>query len=249
MHHLVAATPWSDRVLLAAARNYALPCVKDLDPDWAWIVDDTGNPKKGRHSVDVAKQWCRMLEKQENCQVAVTLTVANQAASLPIAHRLYLPEGWANDPEKRKKAGIAEEITFQTKQQIAVGQIQDAIADGVPAGIVLADAAYGNHMAFRQVLTELKLVYAVGINGSTGVWREGEAPLPPSPPSGRLFPPLEKTTARSSRNLPYPKVSAHEALPVRPERYAESSITTIRIRLSRFLISQTPRCPFCRGPT
>jgi SRSO17 transposase len=188
MHHLVAAAPWSDCALLAAARSYALPRIKELDPDWAWIIDDTGNPKKGQHSVGVAKQWCGVLGKQENCQVAVTLTVANQAASLPIAHRLYLPEVWANDPEKRKKAGIPEEIAFQTKQQIAVSQIQDAIADGVPAGIVLADAAYGNHMEFRQALTELELVYAVGINGSTGVWREGEAPLPPPPrigPRGR----------------------------------------------------------------
>lgn len=242
MHHLVATAPWNDRVLLAAARNYALPRIKDLAPDWAWIIDDTGNPKKGQHSVGVARQWCGVLGKQENCQVAVTLTVANQVASLPIAYRLYLPEIWANDPERRKKAGIPEAITFKTKQQIAIGQIQDAIADGVLPGIVLADAAYGNHSEFRQALSELELTYAVGINGSTGVWPEGEAPLPPLPrsgPKGRL----PKLLRRDENHQP---TSAKELAMSSPEHFArvewrEGSKGTMTSRFAAFRVRPSHR--------
>jgi SRSO17 transposase len=106
-----------------------------------WIVDDTGFPKKGKHSVGVARQYCGELGKQDNCQVAVGLSVANDQASLPIAFRLHLPEAWAEDPERRAKAGVPEGIGFQTKTAIALGQIRRALEDGVPGGIVLGGAS------------------------------------------------------------------------------------------------------------
>ena len=105
----------------------------------AWIIDDTGFPKKGKHSVGVARQYCGQLGKQDNCQVAVSLSVANEAASLPIDYRLYLPKDWAGDPSRRAKAGVPETIGFQTKPAIALDQIRRAVADGVPQGVVLAD--------------------------------------------------------------------------------------------------------------
>jgi SRSO17 transposase len=150
----------------------------------AWIVDDTGIPKKGKHSVGVARQYCGKLGKQDTCQVAVTLSVASDQASLPIAARLYLPEAWANDKERRKRAGVPSEIIVQTKPQIALSQIRRTIAEGVPRGIVLADAGYGNDTAFRDALTEMELSYVVGVQSSTAVWAPGTGPLPARPWSG-----------------------------------------------------------------
>ena len=87
-----------------------------------WVVDDTGFPKKGSHSVGVTRQYCGQVGKQENCRVAVSLSVATWTNSLPIAWRLYLPEIWANDPKRRKAAGIPEEVQFETKPKIALGR-------------------------------------------------------------------------------------------------------------------------------
>jgi hypothetical protein len=115
LHHFVAKAEWSDAALLAAVRASVLPAIVGHGPIEAWIVDDTGMPKKGRHSVGVARQYCGQLGKQENCQVAVSLTVANAAASLPVAWRLYLPREWAEDVERRTKAGVPAELAFQTK--------------------------------------------------------------------------------------------------------------------------------------
>ena len=185
MHHFVAKAPWDEADLLAAVRKFVLPKIEVRAPIRAWIVDDTGIPKKGKHSVAVARQYCGELGKQDNCQVAVTLSVASDLASLPIALRLYLPESWAGDQARRHKAGVPDEIAFQTKPAIALDQIKHAMADNVPRGIVLADAGYGNDTAFRSGLTELGLAYAVGVQGSTTVWAPGTGPLPARDWSGR----------------------------------------------------------------
>jgi SRSO17 transposase len=181
--HLVAQAPWSDQVLLARVRERVLPSITRDEPIQAWIVDDTGFPKKGSHSVGVARQYCGQLGKQDNCQVAVSLSVATHQSSVPVAYRLYLPKGWTDDPVRRAVAGVPDDIRFQTKPEIALQQMRQALAAGVPAGVVLADAAYGNDSNFRAAITELGLRYAVGIMPSTTVWRPGEAP--PAPHSGR----------------------------------------------------------------
>ena len=100
----------------------------------AWILDDTSFPKKGRHSVGVTRQYSGQLGKQDNCQVAVSLSVANGAASLPVAYRLYLPQDWAADPERRTQAGVPEDVVFQTKPEIALDQIRAALRRASPAG-------------------------------------------------------------------------------------------------------------------
>jgi len=184
LHHFVAKAPWDEVELLAAVRTFVLPKIEKLAPIRGWIIDDTGIPKKGKHSVAVARQYCGELGKQDNCQVAVTLSVASDQASLPIALRLYLPETWANDKARCEKAGVPKDVTFQTKPQIALDQIRQAIDDGVPQGIVLADAGYGNDTAFRSGLADLKLDYVVGIQGSTTVWAPGTEPLPAKTWSG-----------------------------------------------------------------
>jgi SRSO17 transposase len=141
LHHVVAKAAWDDAAVLAAVRRSVLPAVERHGPIAYWIVDDTSFPKKGKHSVGVARQYCGQLGKQDNCQVAVSLSVANDHASLPVAYRLYLPPAWCEDAARRAKAGIPDEIGFATKTAIAVEQLRQALADGVPVGVVLADPA------------------------------------------------------------------------------------------------------------
>lgn len=184
LHHFVAKSDWSDRAVLAGVRDWVMPTL-GLDSGCYWIIDDTGFPKKGKHSVGVARQYCGQMGKQDNCQVAVSLSLASAQGSIPIAYQLYLPKDWAADPVRRKAGGVPEEIAFATKPEIALAQIRQGIAAGVPMGVVLADAGYGDETAFRDGITELGLLYAVGIRPGTTVWAPGTAPLPPKPWSGR----------------------------------------------------------------
>src|SRR3954452_15982595 len=184
LHHFVATSPWHDDAVLAAVREQVLPALTRHGPITAWIIDDTGLPKKGTHSVGVSRQYCGQLGKQENCQVAVSLSVANSPASLPVAFELYLPEDWAGDPARRAKAGVPEEVVFRTKPAIALQQIRRALADGVPPGVVLGDAGYGVDTDFRTALTALTLPYALGVQCTIGVWPPGCGPLAPKPRSG-----------------------------------------------------------------
>ena len=179
MHHVVAKAEWDDAAVLGAVRRCVLPAIERHGPIAYWIVDDTAFPKKGKHSVGVARQYCGQLGKQDNCQVAVSLSVANEHASLPIAYRLYLPPVWAEDAARRAKAGIPDEVGFATKTAIALEQIRQALADGVPVGTVLAGPAYGNETTFRAGIAELGLRYVLGVQSSTTVWPPGTAPLPP----------------------------------------------------------------------
>jgi SRSO17 transposase len=158
-----------------------LPVIERAGPIQAWIIDDTAFPKKGTHSAGVARQYCGQLGKQDNCQVAVSLSVANHHASLPVAYRLYLPEDWASDTARRKKVGVPDQIGFQTKIEIALDQIRTACTAGLPRGVVLMDAGYGNHSDLRAALTTLELSYVAGILSSTTVWAPGTGPLPPKP--------------------------------------------------------------------
>jgi SRSO17 transposase len=142
LHHLVAKARWSDEALLEQVRHQILPAMQKEGPAVAWIVEDTGFPKKGQHSVGVTRQYCGQVGKQENCRVAVSLSVATWSSSLPIAYRLYLPKEWAEDAERREKTEVPEEVAFQTKPEIALDQIRAAVAAKVARGVVLADAAY-----------------------------------------------------------------------------------------------------------
>jgi SRSO17 transposase len=141
--------------------------MKRNGPVVAWIVDDTGFVKKGVHSVGVVRQYCGQVGKQENCRVAVSLSLATEQASLPIAWRLYLPEIWSKDRKRREATGIPQGISFTTKPVIALQQIRKAVEEEVTTAPVLADAAYGNDSQFREKLTELGLKYVVGVQKST----------------------------------------------------------------------------------
>jgi SRSO17 transposase len=181
LHHLVAKAPWSDEALLERVRQHVLPTMRRQGPVVAWIVDDTGFPKKGKHSVGVTRQYCGQVGKQENCRVAVSLSVATWSSSLPIAYRLYLPQEWAQDGKRRKKAEVPKDIAFQTKPEIALDQIRVAAAANLDRGVVLADAAYGINTEFRDGITQLELQYVVGVQSSITVWEPGQQPLPAKP--------------------------------------------------------------------
>ena len=187
--HLVADSPWDDQEVLRAIRDYVLPQLLEKSRRLVGIVDDTGVVKKGKHSVGVGHQYCGQVGKNANCQVAVSLSAANEFGSIPIAHRLYLPEDWANDSERRKKCKVPDDVVFQTKLQIATSQIEDALQAGVPLDIILADAAYGNDTAFRDRVSDLDLPYCVGVQPNTSVWAPGTEPLPPGPYKGTGRPP------------------------------------------------------------
>ena len=182
--HFVGEGKWSDQKVLAKVRELVLPQIERHSPMEAWIIDDTGFPKKGQHSVGVARQYCGQLGKQDNCQVAVSLSLANRHASLPVAYRLYLPEDWAKDSGRRRKTGVPEEISFKTKPEIALEQITAACAAGLPRGVVLMDAGYGNNSELRASVSALALLYVAGILSNTTVWAPGMGPLPPKKWSG-----------------------------------------------------------------
>jgi len=176
--HFVGKGGWSDDRVLAKVREMVLPEVERHGPIEAWIIDDTSFPKQGRHSVGVARQYCGALGKRANCQVAVSLSMANHHASLPVAYRLYLPEEWASDPARLSKAGVPAAARFRTKIEIAREQLRRACEAGVPRGVVLADSAYGNSGALRADLTELRLTYALGVQSTITL----------RPPGGDMIP-------------------------------------------------------------
>jgi len=188
--HFVAQAPGSDAVMLSKVRELALPAIEQQGgPIEAWIVDDTGFPKKGKHSVGVARQYCGRLGKVDNCQIAVSLSVANHEASLPIAFRLYLPQEWTDDATRRQRAHVPDDVAFKTKPQIALEQIRAARDADVAQGVVLADAAYGTNDEFRAGLSDIGLRYAVGVQSNVSVWPPGVEPLAPKEWSGRGRPP------------------------------------------------------------
>ena len=181
LHHLVATGPWNDEEMLEQVRQRVLPAMEKQGPVVAWIIDDTGFPKQGKHSVGVARQYCGQIGKQDNCQAAVSLSVSTWNSSLPVAWRLYLPDVWCKDAERCREAGVPEGTGFQTKPEIALEQIRQAMKRQLPLGVILADAGYGKGTQFRTDLTQLGLQYIVGIESNATVWKPGQQPLP-SPP-------------------------------------------------------------------
>jgi SRSO17 transposase len=198
--HFVGEGRWSDERVLAKVGELVLPHIERHGPIEAWIIDDTGFPKKGRHSVGVARQYCGQLGKEDNCQVAVSLSLANAYASLPVAYRLYLPQEWTDDGARLRKVGVPDEIGFQTKHEIALDQLRFACAAGLPRGVVLMDAGYGNNSALRADIAALGLTYIAGILSNVTVWAPGTGPLPAKAWSGRGRPP--KLLRRDSEHQP-----------------------------------------------
>jgi SRSO17 transposase len=214
--HFVGQGGWSDAAVLSKVREMVVPRIERHGPIEAWIIDDTGFAKKGRHSVGVARQYCGQLGKKENCQIAVSLSLANHDASLPVAYRLYLPEEWAGDAARRRKAHVPKEIGFQTKPAIALEQIRAACEAGLARGVVLMDAGYGANTDLREAISALDLTYVAGILPNTTVWAHGTKPLGPKRWSGRGQPP--KLMRRDSAHQPISVKALALSLPVKSWR-------------------------------
>jgi SRSO17 transposase len=171
--HFVGQSEWCGERLIEAVCAQVLPVMEKREKICAWIIDDTGFVKKGEHSVGVGRQYCGQVGKKENCQIAVSLSVANHDFSLPVAFQLYLPKDWAQDNVRRKKAGIPKTIEFLTKPQIALQQLKKAKEQGIPPGVVLADPAYGTDTQFRTEITKMGLEYALGVRSDVTIWPPG----------------------------------------------------------------------------
>jgi SRSO17 transposase len=184
LHHFVSTSPWSTAPLEQVLRKTADALVGGEDA--VMIVDDTALPKQGKHSVGVKRQHCGVLGKQANCQVLVSLTLAQQEVPIPIALRLYLPKDWASDEARRAQAKVPESILFETKGDIALAQIDIALADGVRFDTVLADAGYGSSADFRAGLTQRGLRWAVGVQPTQKVYpADVTLDMPANAPVGR----------------------------------------------------------------
>jgi SRSO17 transposase len=204
------------------------PSMERRGPIEAWIIDDTAFPKQGTHSVGVQHQYCGQLGKEANCQVAVSLSIANHSASLPVAYRLYLPKEWAEDTARRKKAGVPLDISFKTKPEIALEQIRWACTAGLPRGIALMDAAYGTDSRLRTGMTALGVSYVVGIQPKILVWPPGTGPK-------RRGKPLNNTGRRDEPDLISAKQVARD-LPKhawRTIRWREGSAEWLSSRFAR----------------
>ena len=182
LHHLITESPWSDHELRRHGTRYALAETQKREPVVAWIIDDTGFLKQGKHSVGVQRQYTGSAGKVTNCQVGVSLGLSTRNQQLPVDFELYLPKSWANDPARREEGKIPNEIEFRTKPELALSMIRRAVDDDLPRGIVLADTGYGNSCAFRSEVRGLGLDFAVAVEPQTKVWqmdrlqrRKGEA--------------------------------------------------------------------------
>jgi SRSO17 transposase len=230
--HFVGEGNWCDDKVLAKVREMVLPEIERRGPIEAWIIDDTGFPKKGRHSVGVARQYCGELGKQDNCQIAVTLSIANHYASLPVAYRLYLPKEWATDGTRRRKAGVPKKVTFKTRPAFALEQLRWACATVLPRGAVLMDAGYGTDTDLRNNITALGLSYVAGIQPQTSVWAPGTGPQPAKNWSGHGRPP--KLLRRDGKHQPISVKKLAIGLPPHAWRKITWRETTAEPLSSRF---------------
>lgn len=233
MHHLVADAEWSDQALLSAVAAEVVPALARRGPCY-WIIDDTGMRKYGRHSVGVARQYCGQLGKTENCQVAVSLSLATLEGSLPLAWRLlYLPREWTDEVKRYRAAGVPRAVGFATKGQLAWAQIEAALAAGLPPGVVLADAGYGDEAAFRDKLDARGLSYAVGIRQDTKVWWGQYQPAPvPARTQGRP----RVRVKRDAAHQPISVLDLAQALPAKSYRtvtWREGTQTRLGSRFAR----------------
>jgi SRSO17 transposase len=243
LHHFVADSAWSDEEMLLRVAQWVVPAMDFSDGGW-WIIDDTGFPKQGVHSVGVARQYCGMLGKQDNCQVAVSVTLACQSGSLPVAWQLYLPKEWAADMERRETAGVPQDVEFATKPAIALAQIERLLAQGAPKHCVLADAGYGVDTALRERLSELGLSYVVGVTSQVTVWPPGREPLPPAAYSGRGVVPKRLRVGGAQQQCPQSlKELAFELAPAHWQtvEWREGSNITLRSRFARVRVRAAHR--------
>jgi SRSO17 transposase len=168
--HFIGRSPWSDRLVRREAAWYTIEALQEQEPVSTWIIDDTGFPKQGKHSVGVQRQYTGTLGKVGNCQIGVSLSVATRNEHVPIDFALYLPKSWTEDASRRQEARIPEDVVFKTKIDLAIELITRAVEDEIPGEVVLADCFYGVSSDLRNVIRMYGLDFGVAVNAVTRVW-------------------------------------------------------------------------------
>ena len=193
LQQFVNQSPWDERVVRA---NVAERMIKEIDPD-AWIVDDTGFVKKGRCSVGVARQYSGTLGRVDNCQVGVSVSAATDGASCPVNWRIFLPEEWDRDAERRAKAHVPDVVRHTEKWRLALEMIDELRDWGLAPKVLCADAGYGEITAFRTGLDEREIDYIVQVRAGTSAYSSDVEPELPAW-TGRGRPPLARYRAAPS---------------------------------------------------
>lgn len=184
MQQFLAVSPWDPGLVVRAVAERVAPQV-DVR---AWVIDDTGFPKDGKHSPGVKRQYSGTLGKIGNCQIGVSVHAAGSRGTVPLGWALYLPKEWCDDPVRRRKAKIPGEVEFRTKPQLAVDLALQAAGWRIGRAPVLGDAAYGNNTELRDRLHEAGLEYVLSIGPETTVFTpdtEFQAPQRPAGKKGR----------------------------------------------------------------
>jgi len=178
LQQAVVVADWDDGIVRSRLAKLVDKEMPDLE---AIVFDDTGFPKKGDSSVGVARQYSGTLGRTDNCQVATSVHLAGEKGSVCVGMQLYLPEEWTNDVERLRAAGVPETIEFKRKWEIAIDLLDRALGVGVQQRLALADAGYGDAVAFRDALRERGLQYIVGVTSTHSVWPPGANPRKPKP--------------------------------------------------------------------
>jgi SRSO17 transposase len=168
--HFLARSTWDDEAVRLIAARHAIAAMESREPVTTWVVDDTGFPKQGKHSVGVQRQYSGTLGKIGNCQIGVSLSVATRDEHVPIDFALYLPESWTENAARRVEAHIPDDVEFASKIELAIDMIERAVAAGIPGKIVLADSFYGKSGLFREAVRAAGLDYGVATRCDTKVW-------------------------------------------------------------------------------
>jgi SRSO17 transposase len=163
-------SPWDDRSVRREAARYVIEALDKQEPVTTWIIDDTGFPKQGKHSVGVQRQYSGTLGKIGNCQVGVSLTIATRHEHVPIDFALYMPKSWTDDIVRREKARVPEDLVFQTKPDLALDLVTRAVEDKIPGDIMLVDSAYGGSSDFRNTVRILGFDLGVAVPANMRVW-------------------------------------------------------------------------------
>jgi SRSO17 transposase len=168
LQQFVNQSPWE---WVPVRRNLARRMDAEIAPE-AWVIDDTGFPKQGRMSVGVARQYCGALGKVGNCQIGVSVNAVTDAASCPIDWRLFIPEAWDADAERRAKAHVPDDVRHVPKWQLALEMIDELRGWGLVPPVIGADGGYGEIVEFRQGLEDRGLDYVVQVKADTSAFAE-----------------------------------------------------------------------------
>jgi SRSO17 transposase len=166
MQQFLADSPWDPALVVRRCAERVAP---ELDVE-AWVLDDTGFPKDGKHSPGVKRQYSGTLGKIGNCQIGVSVHAVGRRGTTPLGWALYLPEEWCADPQRRAKAKIPAEVEFKTKPELGVELVERAAGWAIPTGPVLGDQAYGDNTALRERLNNAEREYVLAVGPVTKVF-------------------------------------------------------------------------------